>query len=100
MLDVLDQSCVCFLAAWALVGDGANVLPRSEYSINAPKVIVSRSHAGKVKGFIEDAFGNNTVIIPAGGAGTAYFNPLESARNSNWLGFKSQFLYPFIIQTS
>ncbi|XP_062372043.1 inositol monophosphatase 3 [Sardina pilchardus] len=55
--------------AWALVGDGANVLPRSEYSISAPKVIVSRSHAGKVKGFIEEAFGNSTVIIPAGGAG-------------------------------
>ncbi|XP_028833529.1 inositol monophosphatase 3-like [Denticeps clupeoides] len=55
--------------AWALVGSGSNVMPRAEYSTNPPKVIVSRSHAGKVKDFIEEAFGNNTVIIPAGGAG-------------------------------
>ncbi|KAF4076330.1 hypothetical protein AMELA_G00213090 [Ameiurus melas] len=55
--------------AWALVGGGANVAPRDSYNVNAPKVIVSRSHAGKVKGFIQQAFGNNTEIIPAGGAG-------------------------------
>uniref|UniRef100_A0A8C7TAU1 Uncharacterized protein n=1 Tax=Oncorhynchus mykiss TaxID=8022 RepID=A0A8C7TAU1_ONCMY len=38
---------------WALVGDGSNL----------------KSHAGKVKGFIEEAFGSTTVILPAGGAG-------------------------------
>ncbi|KAF5902923.1 inositol monophosphatase 3, partial [Clarias magur] len=54
--------------AWAMVGGGANVAPRESYNTDAPKVIVSRSHAGKVKGFIQQAFGNNTEIIPAGGA--------------------------------
>ncbi|XP_036377558.1 inositol monophosphatase 3-like isoform X1 [Megalops cyprinoides] len=55
--------------AWAMVGAGANVRARETYSEKAPQVIVSRSHAGKVKGFIGAAFGNDTVIIPAGGAG-------------------------------
>lgn len=41
---------------------------RSSYSVNPPKVIVSRSHSGKVSTFIQEAFGNTTVI-PAGGAG-------------------------------
>lgn len=54
--------------AWALVGHGSNVKPRPSYNVNSPRVIVSRSHAGKVKGFIEEAFTNST-IIPAGGAG-------------------------------
>ncbi|XP_062844075.1 inositol monophosphatase 3 [Trichomycterus rosablanca] len=55
--------------AWGMVGAGANVAPRESYNAANPKVIVSRSHAGKVKGFIQQAFGNNTEIIPAGGAG-------------------------------
>ncbi|XP_029477132.1 inositol monophosphatase 3 [Oncorhynchus nerka] len=55
--------------AWALVGDGSNLKPRTSYNMNSPKVIVSKSHAGKVKGFIEEAFGTTTVILPAGGAG-------------------------------
>ncbi|XP_026887674.2 inositol monophosphatase 3 [Electrophorus electricus] len=55
--------------AWGMVGQGANVGPRGSYNANNPKVIVSRSHSGKVKGFIQQAFGNNTEIIPAGGAG-------------------------------
>lgn len=42
---------------------------RSSYSYNPPKVIVSRSHSGEVKKFIQDAFGNSTTIITAGGAG-------------------------------
>ncbi|KAG7257842.1 hypothetical protein CRUP_024992 [Coryphaenoides rupestris] len=55
--------------AWAYVGQGTNVRSRASYSSSPPKVIVSRSHAGKVKGFIQDAFGNTTTITPAGGAG-------------------------------
>ncbi|XP_029110417.1 inositol monophosphatase 3-like [Scleropages formosus] len=55
--------------AWAMVDSGSNVLPRSSYNAKSPSVIVSRSHAGKVKGYIDSAFGNNTVIIQAGGAG-------------------------------
>uniref|UniRef100_A0A9J8AT03 inositol-phosphate phosphatase n=1 Tax=Cyprinus carpio carpio TaxID=630221 RepID=A0A9J8AT03_CYPCA len=48
---------------------GSNVVPRASYNTNFPKVIVSRSHSGKVKSFVQVAFGNNTEIIPAGGAG-------------------------------
>uniref|UniRef100_UPI003AACEAA3 inositol monophosphatase 3 isoform X1 n=1 Tax=Centroberyx gerrardi TaxID=166262 RepID=UPI003AACEAA3 len=55
--------------AWALVGQGSNMRPRSSYSVSPPKVIVSRSHAGKAQNYIQDAFGNSTTIIPAGGAG-------------------------------
>ncbi|KAJ8413310.1 hypothetical protein AAFF_G00093060 [Aldrovandia affinis] len=55
--------------AWGVVGVGANVGAREAYNEKAPKVIVSRSHAGKVKEFIGAALGNDTVIIPAGGAG-------------------------------
>uniref|UniRef100_A0A4W5QQB0 inositol-phosphate phosphatase n=1 Tax=Hucho hucho TaxID=62062 RepID=A0A4W5QQB0_9TELE len=66
--------------AWALVGHGSNMKARTTYNMNPPKVIVSRSHAGRVKGFIEEAFGNTTVILPAGGAGykvLALLDPLD-----------------------
>lgn len=63
--------------AWALVGDAANVAPRAEYSMNAPKFIVSRSHAGRVKHFVEEAFGNSTAILSAGGAGYKVLALLE-----------------------
>ncbi|XP_030630083.1 inositol monophosphatase 3 [Chanos chanos] len=55
--------------AWAIVGEESNVKPRASYSSSAPKFIVSRSHAGKVKSFVHEAFGNNTEVTPAGGAG-------------------------------
>lgn len=42
---------------------------RASYSVSPPKVIVSRSHSGKVKNYIHDAFGNSTTVIGAGGAG-------------------------------
>ncbi|XP_016382194.1 inositol monophosphatase 3 isoform X1 [Sinocyclocheilus rhinocerous] len=54
---------------WGFVGEGSNVVPRASYNTNFPKVIISRSHSGKVKSFVQVAFGNNTEIIPAGGAG-------------------------------
>ncbi|KAJ8372998.1 hypothetical protein AAFF_G00272350 [Aldrovandia affinis] len=55
--------------AWAIVGWGSNVKARASYSEKSPQFIVSRSHAGKVNGFIQTAFGNNTVVHAAGGAG-------------------------------
>ncbi|XP_029929504.1 inositol monophosphatase 3 [Myripristis murdjan] len=64
--------------AWALVGQGSNIRPRTSYSVSPPKVIVSRSHAGKVKSFIQDAFGNSTTIIPAGGAGYKVLSLLDT----------------------
>lgn len=63
--------------AWGLVGQGSNMSPRLSYSVSPPKVIVSRSHSGKVKSFIQDAFGNSTTIIAAGGAGYKVLSLLE-----------------------
>ncbi|XP_019724853.1 inositol monophosphatase 3 [Hippocampus comes] len=63
--------------AWALVNQGSNMTPRSSYSVSPPKVIVSRSHSGKVKSFVHDAFGNSTTIIEAGGAGYKVLSLLQ-----------------------
>lgn len=63
--------------AWGFVDQGSNMSPRSSYSVSPPKVIVSRSHSGKVKSFIQDAFGNSTTIIAAGGAGYKVLSLLE-----------------------
>ncbi|CAF91329.1 unnamed protein product, partial [Tetraodon nigroviridis] len=66
VIGVIHQPFTGF-TAWAFVGQGSNMRSRSAYSVNPPTVIVSRSHSGKVKSFIQEAFGNTT-IIPAGGA--------------------------------
>ncbi|XP_053838853.1 Golgi-resident adenosine 3',5'-bisphosphate 3'-phosphatase isoform X2 [Vidua macroura] len=55
--------------AWAMVDGGSNVKARSSYNEKTPRIIVSRSHAGKVEQVARQTFGNKTVIIPAGGAG-------------------------------
>lgn len=38
-------------------------------AVKNPKVIISRSHSGDVQQFVKNAFGENTPIITAGGAG-------------------------------
>ncbi|KAL0965946.1 hypothetical protein UPYG_G00288410 [Umbra pygmaea] len=63
--------------AWALVPEKSNVKARATYNMISPKVIISRSHAGKVKGFIREAFGNSTVILPGGGAGYKVLSLLD-----------------------
>lgn len=70
-LQLLPSLCVLFIIppAWAVVGHGSNVNRRSSYNASPKKVIVSRSHSGKVKNYIRNAFGNSTTIIEAGGAG-------------------------------
>ncbi|XP_035284226.1 inositol monophosphatase 3-like [Anguilla anguilla] len=55
--------------AWALVGSGSNLQPRAPHGGRSLQVIVSRSHAGKATRFIQTAFGNETVVHTAGGAG-------------------------------
>lgn len=52
-----------------MVDGGSNVKARSSYNEKTPRIIVSRSHAGKVEQVARQTFGNKTVIIPAGGAG-------------------------------
>ncbi|KAJ8336492.1 hypothetical protein SKAU_G00377120 [Synaphobranchus kaupii] len=55
--------------AWALVGSGSNVQTRASHGKKPPQVIVSHSHAGKATRFIQTAFGNDTAVHTAGGAG-------------------------------
>lgn len=76
VIGVIHQPFTGF-TAWAFVGQGSNMRPRSSYSASPPKVIVSRSHSGKVKSYIQDAFGNSTTIIEAGGAGYKVLSLLE-----------------------
>nr|XP_046263717.1 inositol monophosphatase 3 [Scatophagus argus] len=77
VIGVIHQPFTGF-TAWAFVGQGSNMRPRSSYSISPPKVIVSRSHSGKVKSYIQGAFGNSTTIIEAGGAGYKVLSLLET----------------------
>lgn len=58
---------------WAWVGHGSSdnvkVFPERESALKTPRVIVSRSHAGKVNATVRSAFGTESKVIPAGGAG-------------------------------
>ncbi|XP_072297026.1 inositol monophosphatase 3-like [Eucyclogobius newberryi] len=63
--------------AWALVGHDSNVQARSSYSVTPPKVIISRSHPGEAKNYVQEAFGNNTTAIQAGGAGYKVLSLLD-----------------------
>lgn len=58
---------------WAWVGHGSSdnikVPEESESGLKTPRVIVSRSHAGKVNATVRSAFGPESKVIPAGGAG-------------------------------
>lgn len=76
VIGVIHQPFTGF-TAWAYVGQGSNMRARPSYSVSPPKVIVSRSHSGKVKSYIQDAFGNSTTIIGAGGAGYKVLSLLE-----------------------
>ncbi|XP_055608709.1 putative inositol monophosphatase 3 [Uranotaenia lowii] len=57
---------------WAWVGKAVseplNDLKKDE-DVKHPVVIVSRSHSGQVKSIAKEVFGENSYIIPAGGAG-------------------------------
>ncbi|XP_046929911.1 Golgi-resident adenosine 3',5'-bisphosphate 3'-phosphatase isoform X2 [Lynx rufus] len=55
--------------AWAMVDGGSNVKARTSYNERTPRIVVSRSHSGMVKQVALQTFGNQTTIIPAGGAG-------------------------------
>ena len=63
-----------FLTDWGFVGQGysPNLKPASD-KIKAEsdpyQIIVSRSHAGSVSSVVKRVLGNNTNVIPAGGAG-------------------------------
>lgn len=65
----LDQT------AWAWVGYGhsenlGNSKNAQDSKVKAPKkIIVSRSHSGPVEKIAKKAYGNDTQIVPAGGAG-------------------------------
>ncbi|XP_043930171.1 Golgi-resident adenosine 3',5'-bisphosphate 3'-phosphatase [Protopterus annectens] len=63
--------------AWAMVDGGSNIIARSSYSENPLKVTVSRSHEGEGRKVTQQAFGNSTVIIAAGGAGYKVLSLLD-----------------------
>ncbi|XP_077208467.1 Golgi-resident adenosine 3',5'-bisphosphate 3'-phosphatase [Paroedura picta] len=63
--------------AWAMVDGGSNVKPRSSYNEQTPTIIVSRSHAGRVKQVAWQTFGNKSVIISAGGSGYKVLSLLD-----------------------
>lgn len=52
-----------------MVDGGSNVKARTYYNEKTPRIVVSRSHSGMVKQVALQTFGNQTTIIPAGGAG-------------------------------
>lgn len=52
-----------------MVDGGSNVKARSSYNDKTPSIVVSRSHSGIVKQVALQTFGNQSTIIPAGGAG-------------------------------
>ena len=58
---------------WAWVGHGSShnlkVPAEKDSALKTPRVIVSRSHAGKVNATVRSAFGPQSRVIPAGGAG-------------------------------
>ena len=58
---------------WGWVGHGSSdnlkVPLEKESALKTPRVIVSRSHAGKVNATVREAFGTQSAVIPAGGAG-------------------------------
>ncbi|KAM9323261.1 inositol monophosphatase 3 [Pholidichthys leucotaenia] len=82
VIGVIHQPFTEF-TAWGFVGYGSNMHQRSFYNPNPKRVIVSRSHAGKVRSFIQRAFGNTTVI-EAGGAGYKTLSLLEMPKNEKY----------------
>ena len=52
-----------------MVHGGSNVSMRKLYNEKKPKIIISRSHTGTAKAFAQNAFGNDSDIKEAGGAG-------------------------------
>ncbi|EDO35259.1 predicted protein [Nematostella vectensis] len=59
---------------WAWNGHGSSSNLNSKESVtksdmSSPRIIISRSHAGKVNATARKAFGGKAVVIPAGGAG-------------------------------
>lgn len=75
-LDIFTSTLKCvingyyvYFSAWAMVDGGSNVKARTSYNEKTPRIVVSRSHSGMVKQVALQTFGNQTTIIPAGGAG-------------------------------
>lgn len=58
--------------AWVSYGHSSNLKQQEKTQLSKDKpaqIIVSRSHGGTVVEILKQAFGENTIVIPAGGAG-------------------------------
>lgn len=71
---------------WAWLGHGSSdnikVPAEKESALKTPRVIVSRSHAGKVNATVRSAFGSESKVIPAGGAGYKVLSLFEDTADS------------------
>ena len=72
------MKCLNLISVWGYVGYGhASELDKDlpeKKSEDPYRIIVSRSHAGTVETVAKSAFGEKTVVIPAGGAGVYCYN--------------------------
>lgn len=82
---------VLALADWGFVdhGHSTNLKPvaDSKHPEGEPyKIIVSRSHAGTVENVVKKSMGQETVIIPAGGAGMSHLLLLSHQQVNTSIG--------------
>ncbi|XP_014778400.1 inositol monophosphatase 3 [Octopus bimaculoides] len=71
--------------AWVSYGHSSNLKPLEKVQLSNEKptqIIVSRSHPGKVVDVIKKAFGENTVVVEAGGAGYKALNVVKGLSNA------------------
>ena len=73
-MNILNEMNVNYIVTeWGYVGYGhsknLDKEPEKRKSDDPYRIIVSRSHSGDVEEVAKKALGENTVIIPAGGAG-------------------------------
>ena len=71
----VTDPCVDLFTVWSYLGHGHsdNLKPKvHEGEGSAYKIIVSRSHSGPVEGVAKQAFGDQTEVVPAGGAGNIW----------------------------
>ncbi|CAE1304331.1 IMPAD1 [Acanthosepion pharaonis] len=71
--------------AWVSYGHSSNLKQQEKTQLSKDKpaqIIVSRSHGGTVVEILKQAFGENTIVIPAGGAGYKTLNVVKGLSNA------------------
>uniref|UniRef100_A0A7E4W6I2 inositol-phosphate phosphatase n=2 Tax=Panagrellus redivivus TaxID=6233 RepID=A0A7E4W6I2_PANRE len=73
-----DNETVLGLVDWGVYSTRSGKIDYSDFPPAPKKVMVSRSHAGKVKEFVKEALSDEYEIIPAGGAGYKILNLINN----------------------